>query len=126
MLANDELTELVKTIREGHCRSYVNAAKVLAEEFHSVLRTRMEDPVDLAVEYQHMFVNLTNSQVRCTELIQKNREQARQILQLEAVLADFRTSFIVKKTKTFQEIRLRCRIHIFDPDMVELYFWDVT
>lgn len=86
MLTNEELVELVKTIREGRCRSYVDAAKVLAEEFLPVLRTRMESPADLAVEYQHMVVNLTNSQAQCTELIQKNREQARQILQLEAAL----------------------------------------
>jgi len=86
MLTNDELTELVKTIREGHCRSYVDAAKVLAEEFLPVLHARMEDPANLVVEYQHMFVNLTNSQAQCTELIQKTREQAKQILQLEGAL----------------------------------------
>ena len=85
MLTNDELTELVKTIREGHCRSYVDAAKVLAEEFLPVLRARIEEP---EVEYQHMFVNLTNSQTQCTELLQKNREQARQILQLEGALLE--------------------------------------
>jgi hypothetical protein len=97
MLTNEQLAELIGTIRDGHCRSYVDAAKVLAEEFLPVLRARVETPEDLAVQYQHMFVNLTNTQARCTALIQENREQANQILHLLSSIAPLGASEVVKE-----------------------------